>query len=358
MGQPGDGFESNPIKEIFDAIVRGNSKRKPPDKPIFKQCIGGRMNNRSITLIPFLGLVLALVAVLAAGGRAGLLYAAGRDGLEETFFGQPVPGAEPVLFAPDILLGCHGRLAFSPDGREIFWSGSEKIYYATFDGEKLTSAKAAPFVDFFRHDGPVYSPDGRTLYFVSNRGLPIEKEKYNGRIWMVERSATGWGQPVLLSEKIDRVGTQISVTDNGRLYFIRVVDREWTYHSLRLSDGRPSDVEPVRFTGSQGIQVNDIFVDPQERFLLASIARSNSESFRMADLVISFKQDDGAWGEFRLLNDKVNTDRYERFPGLSPDGRFLFFVRSAEAGSFRGPRYYWIASETLGIPGFPPSPHR
>jgi hypothetical protein len=287
-----------------------------------------------------------------------LLGQAGRDGASETFLGQFVPGAEPVLFAPEVLtaeLGAHGRLSFSPDGRELIWSGGEKIYYSSFDGKNLSPAKVAPFVDSSRYDGPVFSPDGRTVYFTSMRGLPIEKGKPNGRIWGVDRGAAGWGEPYLLSEKIDRVTAQISLTESGRLYFTRLVDRERTYFVSPLVNGRLADAEPVRFAGSTGIQMDDLSVDPQERFLVGSVVRSSRGSYRMADLVICFKQDDGAWGEPRLLNDKINTDCFERFPGLSPDGRFLFFVRSSEPGSFRGARYYWVATEALGILGLPPS---
>ena len=306
----------------------------------------------------FIMVVAAGFLTLGVGGHIDLLGPANGEQLGETFFGQPVPGVEPVLFAPDVLttdMGAHGRLSFSPDGREIFWSGNEKIYYASLDEENLSPAKVAPFVDSSRHDGPVFSRDGRTIYFTSNRGFTDEKDKPNGRrIWAVERSVSGWGQPVLLSEKINRVTAQISVTDDGHLYFTRHVDSEMNQLFSRLNKGRLTDAEPLRFARNQGLQVNDIFVDPQERFLIGSIARSVRKSFRMADLVISFKQDDGVWGEFRLLNNKVNTDCYERFPGLSPDGRFLFFARSSEAGSFKDARYYWIAAEVLRIPGFPP----
>jgi hypothetical protein len=279
-------------------------------------------------------------------------------GTRETFFGQPAPGTAPVLFAPEILteeLGAHGRLSFSPDGREIFFSGNEKIYHLAYDGKALSPANVAPFVDSSRCDGPVFSSDGRTLYFSSTRGSPEDEDKPNGRLWGVDRRAGGWGKPFLLSEKIDRVTAQISLTDHGRLYFTRLVDRERTCFAARLIGGRLADPEPVRFAGSAGVQLDDLFVDPQERFLIGAIVRSSRESYRMADLVVCLKRGDGAWGEPRLLNDKVNTDRFERFPGLSPDGRFLFFVRSSEAGSFKGARYYWIASETLGIPGRRPS---
>ena len=115
------------------------------------------------------------------------------DELKEKFYGQPLPGAEPILFAPEVLtaeLGAHGRLSFSPDCREVFWSSGEKIYYSTFNGKSLSLAKVAPFVDSTRHDGPVFSRDGRTVYFTSMRRLPEEKDKPNGRLWAVDRSAS------------------------------------------------------------------------------------------------------------------------------------------------------------------------
>lgn len=310
-----------------------------------------------------LGFSLVIAAgflALFADERAGSLGQIGLDGVKETFWGQSVPGAEPVLFAPEVLtaeLGAHGRLSFSPEGREILFSSHEKIYYAAFDGNRFSPAKVAPFVDSSRHYGPVFSPDGRTVYFTSMRGLPNEKDTPNGRIWGVERGAARWGEPYLLSEKIDHITAQISLIDNGRLYFTRLVDGERTYFHSKLSNSGLTDPEPVRFAWRSGVQLNDLYVDPQERFLIGSIARSDRKSFRIADLVLSLRQAEGAWGELQPLNDRINTDRFERFPGLSPDGRFLFLVRSSVAGSFKGARYYWLAADTLGIPGFPPSQH-
>lgn len=304
-----------------------------------------------------LGFSLVIVVgflVLTIDERAGLLGKIGLDGVKKTFWGQSEPGAEPVLFAPEVLtaeLGAHGRLSFSPEGREILFSSHGKIYYAAFDGRNFSPAKIAPFVDSSRHNGPVFSRDGRTIYFTSMRGLPNERDTPNGRIWGVERGITRWGEPYLLSEKIDHITAQISLTNKGHLYFTRLVDRERTYFYSKLNDHRLDDPIMLRFAERSGIQLNDLYVDPQERFLIGSIARSDRESFRIAELVISFRQTDGSWGELRLLNDKINTDRFERFPGLSPDGRFLFFARSSETGSFKGARYYWVAAETLGIPG-------
>ncbi|UCF20112.1 MAG: ankyrin repeat domain-containing protein, partial [Gemmatimonadota bacterium] len=45
--------------------------------------------------------------------------------LEGAYMGQPAPGAEPELFAPDIVSTHrfqHGTIAFSPDGSEAYWS--------------------------------------------------------------------------------------------------------------------------------------------------------------------------------------------------------------------------------------------
>jgi hypothetical protein len=304
-----------------------------------------------------LSLVIAIgFLAFSVGERDSLFGQVGPDGVKETFWGQPVPGAEPVLFAPEVLtaeLGAHGRLAFSPEGREILFSTHEMIYCAAFDGKRFSPAKVVPFVNPSKSNGPVFSSDGRTVYFTSSRGLPVEKDKPNGRIWGVERDAAGWGGPYLLSEKIDRVTAQISLTNGGRLYFTHLDDGERTCFYSELHDRRLGDPEPVCFAGQSGIQLNDLYVDPKESFLIGSIARSERESLRIADLVISFRRADGAWEELQPLSDTINTDHFERFPGLSPDGRFLFFARSSDAGSFKGARYYWVAAETLGIPRLP-----
>ena len=44
-------------------------------------------------------------------------------------------------------------------------------------------------------------------------------------------------------------------------------------------------------------------------------------------LNISFRQSDGSWMDPISLGSPINTDQLERFPAVSPDGRYLFFTR-------------------------------
>jgi hypothetical protein len=112
--------------------------------------------------------------------------------------------------------------------------------------------------------------------------------------------------------------------------------------------------EPLRFADTNQLRINDLYVDPLERFLLGAV-QPDEGGPTSVDIAISFRQDDGTWGKLRFLNEKVNTDRLDRFPSVSPDGKYLFFARSAEVQRFIGVRYYWIATEALDIPGFPPT---
>lgn len=58
--------------------------------------------------------------------------------------------------------------------------------------------------------------------------------------------------------------------------------------------------------------------------LFGSINRP--DGFGASDLYVSFLNDNGSWSEAINLGEKINTAANERFPSLSPDGRYLFFV--------------------------------
>ena len=53
--------------------------------------------------------------------------------------------------------------------------------------------------------------------------------------------------------------------------------------------------------------------------------------FGNVDLYISFRQQDGSWGSAINMGDKINTDAYEAGPKVTPDGKYLFFVRVVTA---------------------------
>jgi len=65
------------------------------------------------------------------------------------------------------------------------------------------------------------------------------------------------------------------------------------------------------------------FIAPDESYLLFSSYRLNNQQ----DIFISFRLSDGTWTEAYNLGETINLDRGERFPAVSPDGKYLFFTR-------------------------------
>ncbi len=66
------------------------------------------------------------------------------------------------------------------------------------------------------------------------------------------------------------------------------------------------------------------FVPPDGSFLLFSSDRP--KGFGLSDLYMCFMKKDGNWTESRNLGKRVNTSFNERFPSISPNGEYLFFV--------------------------------
>lgn len=281
----------------------------------------------------------------------------------ETFFGQAPPGPEPVKFWPEVLSveRCpHGQLAFLPDGTGIFWSAilppgpEQTILYSAFEGNKFTKPALAPFAATEGNGGPAFSLDGRRLFF--NAQLPPESGSSAARtaICYVERIASGWTRPVPIESTVDDRMTkgQVSVARSGNIYFSGRVLTEsapgiWM---CRYAEGRYGPPERLAGPITAVPFMIDPWVDPDERFLLVSCPPADGASAR-PDIGICSRRADGSWNEPIPLGPAVNTPAFERFPSLSRDGRFLFFIRSSSP-QFVGDQayFYWVDVGVLGGP--------
>jgi hypothetical protein len=95
----------------------------------------------------------------------------------------------------------------------------------------------------------------------------------------------------------------------------------------------------------------DPWVDPDEEFLLVSCPPEEGPPMP-TDIGISYRQADGSWGLPVRLGGAVNTPAFERFPSLSRDGKYLFFIRSF-GRQFVGDQahFYWVDAKILGAAG-------
>ena len=60
------------------------------------------------------------------------------------------------------------------------------------------------------------------------------------------------------------------------------------------------------------------------------------------DLYISFKTTDDSWGYPINMGPDINTALRERFPTVSPDGKYLFFMRHTKTQDF-----FWVSTDIL-----------
>ena len=298
---PGDGFESAPIKEVCDAIARelaGKGKSRPPDP--------------------------------------------------ETLLGQEPPGLTPELFAPGIVSreGDQGRLSIAADGSEIvYWErdpgGRMRILRILHQDGVWSDPVALPFSEDYINNEPCLAPDGKRLFFVSNRPRAGtgEPERFPD-IWMVEKAAGKWGEPKNLGDPVNRLDivVQPSFTVDDKLYFGgQAADGSSRgIYVSRFGGGvfsEPEMLDPGVFDG----QASGPCVSPDGQVLIVHARKDGG--FGSWDLYASFRDAAGSWGALVNLGSAINTEAAEAGASFSPDGKAIFFTRAGDI--------YWVSAKVL-----------
>ena len=85
--------------------------------------------------------------------------------------------------------------------------------------------------------------------------------------------------------------------------------------------GVPEPLEPaINATGTEQCP----FVSPDERYLV--FVRGTSSSPTKTDLYVSFRNADGAWTPGIDMGVPVNSPTHDLAPYVTPDGKYLFFT--------------------------------
>jgi len=256
--------------------------------------------------------------------------------LKGLYLGQKPPGMTPVIFAPGVITTGyheHSSPAFSPDGDEVYWSvfinfwGPQVILTMHQKDGRWTQPEVAPFCGPHGDGNPCFSADGQKIYFESRRPMK-DGDPYTGNtdIWVVRRLDYGWSDPKNLGNVInsDRWERGPSVSDNGTLYFCSMREGGFGQMDIYRSEyingvyAEPENLgEVINTPGYESWP----FIAPDESYL---IYESDS-----GDLMISFREKDASWSIPKNLSGTMNfTGGQDRFPLLSNDGRYLFFVSS------------------------------
>lgn len=256
--------------------------------------------------------------------------------LSGPYLGQKPPGLTPEVFAPGIVSTALQELnsVFSPDGTEFYFCvrnmGASSLFVMKSADGAWGRPEPLPFAGPFNDIDVSLSPDGRTLFFCSNRpvtGGGPPKEDHD--IWMCEKRGDSWGAPVHLGDAINSPRDDFFpvATKSGTLYFNsqRAGPGTNDIYMCRWVDGRYAAAEKLGPEINTDAREFDAFVAPDESFMILTSERPGDDRF--GDLYISFRTPEGGWAPARNMGQGVNGVGPEYGTTLSPDGRFLFFTR-------------------------------
>ena len=95
------------------------------------------------------------------------------------------------------------------------------------------------------------------------------------------------------------------------------------------------------FPINTGYNEHDPYIAPDESYLIFTSNRPGG--YESADLYICFKNTDDSWAEPINMGNKINSDKYDYCPILSPDGKYLFFS-SYRTGNGD---IYWVDAKVI-----------
>jgi Tol biopolymer transport system component len=295
-----------------------------------------------------LGAGAALLVAMAACGQGDALGVAGPGALHQV---RVQAGTE--VFAPGVISDAREqyRITFTPDGRTAYFAAGDvffpfsrraTIYVSHLEEGGWSAPRVASFSGTYADIDPFLAPNGERLYFSSTRpvdGVP----RGDVDLWMVERTADGWGEPVNLGPAVNSPTADElypSVSADGTLYFasgpffpqpgrhfdIYSAERAGDGFAPRQALGDGVNTRPREGGGLQDAWEFNPEISVDGRMLVFTSLRPGG--YGLGDLYVSHLHR-GEWSPARNLGPLVNTRADEYHPTLSRNGRELFFVRRA-----------------------------
>lgn len=256
--------------------------------------------------------------------------------VEIGYFDQRPPGLTPKRFAPGTVSTAHYSetgCTFTPDEKEFYFTRSggglrsPVIFFSRLLETKWTEPEKAPFSGF----GPHISPNGEML-FVSKHGYDKESQRTVG-LWFANKKENGW-----TDLQYHGPGNRASMSSSFNLYYLDRSDPEdkGVIVVQEFADGKYLEPEVV----GGGVNSPHYEAHPciarDESFIVFDSNRPGG--YGEGDLYICFRCDDGTWGDAVNLGPAINTEGYEAYSSISPDGEHIFYS-SNNTGNYD---LYWV----------------
>lgn len=257
------------------------------------------------------------------------------DAIDSPFAENPeIPW--PEILAPQIISSADPEFAttFSPDGKQIFFNRTNAdrfdifIMTAIYRNGKWSAPQKLPFADgTWRDVDPFYHPGSQRLYFSSDRPLPGDTAHKDFDTWYVEKNGDGWSEPQNIGRPVNTSEQEIfvSLSKNGTLYYRGQRSGSRGLFSVSQNDdGSFGQPRRLKFGLPDTVRLGNPCISPNEDFLLFT-APNIPGGYGKSDIYISFYEN-GHWSKPLNPGPPLNSAFSDFAPGLSPDGRYLFFT--------------------------------
>lgn len=255
---------------------------------------------------------------------------------------------KPIIFAEGII-SIKDRnvfdISFTPDGKTAYFTlrkGNEKqkIYLSQFINQKWTEPKVASF-STDRDECPSQTPDGKTIYFGSQRPILGRESKgnFDMNIWQTNWSDGKWSEPIPLSETINKVQIEKEEWPSSTENSIFTSDGINYYYATMLRGSKMIEMYQTKSENNefaQPVKVNGLFDDdkywkstpvisPDGKYMVFN-SYGNPAGKGGEDIYISKKIANG-WTKAKNIGNLINTKAEEAAARFSNDGKYFFFAR-------------------------------
>jgi hypothetical protein len=256
---------------------------------------------------------------------------------------QPAIAQKPGAFdtVSDNQLG----LTFSPDGSMAFWvewngtwggsvASKSVIYMSRQQNDVWSKPTPVPFSQNFSDDGPFVSPDGRWLYFVSDRPANEDDDQFDADIWRY--SLVEEGRLEHLSINSESAEYSPVVTPSGTLYFASA--REGGLGEGDLYRAAPLDGGfriPERLSAAINSPAGEwnLWVSADESEIIFEASSRPTNVSTPGDLYYSWQTPSGWIAAVPL--DGLNSSDSDLMPRMHPDGETLYYTTAPIGGHAR-----------------------
>ena len=161
-----------------------------------------------------------------------------------------------------------------------------------------------------------------------------------------ERIGDSWSELKSLGPMFDRQDwgiMRLSASAKGTYVFDDYKSNDVIRIST-LKDGIRQAPIPMGSMVNSGTYTAHPFIAPDESYLIWDSKRKGN--YGDSDLYISFRQRNGLWGPGINMGDKVNSDKWDAYASVTPDGKYILFNRGIDDDN-DNVDIYWVDAQII-----------